>query len=239
MKPKSIEILYEDDYLIIVNKPAGIYSVPDRHQSEKDNLLFRLWAIDDAILPVHRLDKDTSGVICYAKEAETHQLMNTLFEERKVQKTYLALVNGIMRQAEGLIDAPIADRAGQPGTMRIHPDGKQSLTNYKVEKNFQMFTLVSMYPHTGRTHQIRVHALSIGHPLAIDPIYGTRSELRLSEIKRNYKFSGTEENPIMQRLTLHAKELKFPHPYTQELVTVTAPLPKDFHALLSQLEKWG
>jgi len=238
-KLEKLEILYEDKDLLMVNKPAGLYSIPDRYQTEKDNLLWWLWARDENIIPVHRLDRDTSGVICYARHPEAHHLLNTQFEERQVKKVYWALLSGSPVPAEGEINKPISDTPGTPGKMRIHADGKPSLTYYQLMVKYQQFSLVEMKPQTGRTHQIRIHSQSIGHPLAIDPVYGTRDKILLSDFKKKYKHALDEERPLMNRLSLHASSLMLIHPFSGQPLKVSAPLPKDFSVLLHQLNKWG
>ncbi len=234
---KPYEILFENSRLMVVNKPSGLLSVPDRTQSEpslKDFLLQQY----GQVFTVHRLDKDTSGLIVFAKDEAAHQYLSKAFEARQVEKDYLGLVIGVPAAASGTIDAPMMEHPVQKGTMVVHRKGKAALTDYQVEKAFGKFSLLRFRIHTGRTHQIRVHAKHIGHPIACDPIYGNGQPVLLSALKRHYKLSKAEEaeRPILNRLALHAAELRFTGP-EGEAFHFSAPLPKDLRALLQQLEK--
>lgn len=241
MKSK-IEILYEDETLLIANKPSDLLTIPDRFATEKPNLLTALSEYyNNKIWVVHRLDKETSGIICFAKTEEAHKNLSQQFFNRSVDKIYLALLDGKPGAAEGTIDAPIGPHPTLPGKMTIIRTGKQAVTDYKIIESFKAFSLGEANIHTGRTHQIRVHFKHVGHPLAIDPLYGKREALFLSEIKlRKYQLGkDQEERPLMSRTTLHAYQLTLDHPISGERMTFTAPLPKDFQAVLNQLRKWG
>ncbi len=233
--------IYEDDAIIVVNKPAGLLSIPDRYDANKPNLYHLLLADNNEIRIVHRLDRETSGAICFAKTEAAHRTLSLQFEKRSTQKLYLALVDGHPSPPEGTIDRAIAKHFSKPGRMIVANRGKEALTTYKVVDTFKRFSLLEVNIHTGRTHQIRVHLQSIGHPLAIDPLYGKREAFFLSEIKRK-SFNigkGQEERPLMNRTSLHASQLTFTHPDSGERQTFEAPLPKDFQAVLKQLGKWG
>jgi 23S rRNA pseudouridine1911/1915/1917 synthase len=237
-----IDILFEDEHMVVVNKPALMLSIPDRFDPEKPNLHHWLEQhLGCQIWVVHRLDRETSGAICFAKSEEAHRHLSQQFENREVEKIYLALVDGIPHPAAGVIDKPIAHSLSQPGKMVVNAKGKPAVTEYKVIESFKAFSLVEADIKTGRTHQVRVHMQSIGHPLAIDPLYGKRAYLMLSEIKRQaYKLSKEEdERPLMSRHTLHAQQLRLQHPVTGDIVQVEALLPKDFKAVVQQLGKWG
>jgi len=238
---KAYTILYDDPHLLIVNKSAPLLTIPDRFNSDKVNLYNLLKAKYGEIFIVHRLDMETSGVICFAKTAEAHQNLSQQFEERTTQKIYQAIVKGTVAAESGRIDAPIAAHLYLVGKMTTHKKGKPSLTYYKVLERFNQYTLVELDLKTGRTHQIRVHLLSIGYPLVIDRLYANKEAFYLSEVKkRSYKLGKfEEERPLMSRLTLHALQLTIQHPGTQEKMTFEAPLPKDFRAMLQQLRKWG
>ncbi len=240
MKP-GLNLLYDDADLLVVEKPAGVLTIPDRFDSSKPNLLNMLQEAFGEIWVVHRLDKETSGLVCFAKNEEAHRHLNLQFGDRTVDKIYLALVDGRPTPPSGSIEQPIAPHPGIAGKMTIHKHGKYALTLYRVVDTFRNFSLVEANIKTGRTHQIRVHLSSIGHPLAVDPLYGKRQALYLSEIKlRNFRTGKEEsERPLMQRLTLHALNLGVTHPRTGERVVVESPLPKDFRAMLNQLDKWG
>lgn len=236
---KNLEILYEDDDFVIINKPAGMLSVPDRFNQEIPNLYNILKLKYGNIFIVHRLDADTSGVIVFAKNQAAHRDLSIKFEKRDVKKNYVAIVNGKIEKQDNSINLPVAERKGKPGTMKIYRyAGKKAITNYKVLESFKRFTLVEVELLTGRMHQIRVHFQAIGHPLAVDPVYGGREALFLSEIKSRYqKKEDEEEKPLIRRLTLHAKSIEFKHYRTNKIIRVEAQIPKDFKALLNQLRK--
>lgn len=238
---KTYETLHEDDHFIVINKSAPFLTIPDRFNSDKRNLYNLLKAKYGEIFIVHRLDMETSGVMCFAKTAEAHKQLSQQFEARTVQKIYQAIVRGVMGNDSGEIDAPIATHLHIAGKMTTHKKGKPSLTYYKVLERFKQYTLAELDLKTGRTHQIRVHLTSIGHPLAVDRMYANKEAFLLSEIKkRSYKTSKfEEERPLVNRLTLHAYQLRIEHPETGEQMTFQAPLPKDFRAMLQQLRKWG
>ncbi|MFN7116535.1 MAG: RluA family pseudouridine synthase [Saprospiraceae bacterium] len=241
MKSK-IDIIYEDEALLIVNKPADLLTIPDRFALEKPNLLTALSEYyNDKIWVVHRLDRETSGIICFAKTEEAHKHLSQQFFNRTVDKIYLALVDGKPGTDTGTIDAPIGPHPTLPGKMTVIRSGKPAVTDYNIIEIFKAFSLVEANIHTGRTHQIRVHFKHIGHPLAIDPLYGKREAFYLSEVKhRGYQLGKEqEERPLMSRTTLHAYQLSLAHPLSEERQTFTAPLPKDFQAVLNQLRKWG
>ena len=240
MKP-PIEIIFEDDDLVIVNKPSGVLSIPDRYVADKPNLVKYLNQLFENVFVVHRLDRETSGIICFAKNAEAHKSMSLQFESRTVDKIYYALVEGQVYKQNDTIEKPIGPSLSQAGKMVITSKGKKSVTLYEVLERFKHYTLVAANIKTGRTHQIRVHFESIGHPLAVDEIYGRKSAFFLSSVKlRKYKTGkNKEERPLMSRTTLHATELSIDHPTTKERMTIKAALPKDFSAVLNQLRKWG
>lgn len=234
---KNIEIIFENDCFVAVNKPAGMLSVPDRTQSEislKDILIEKY----GVIFTVHRLDKETSGIIVFAKDDTTHKYLSKAFEEKTVEKYYLGLVHGTPSPASGHIDGAIMEHPIQKGLMTINRRGKPSLTGYEVQESFGKYSLVKFRIHTGRTHQIRVHAKNIGHPIACDPLYGDGTPIRLSSIKKKYKLSKAEEEerPIVNRVALHSYELKFTDA-AGNLHDLVAELPKDIRALVQQMKK--
>ena len=241
MSKQKPEILYEDEHLIVANKPPGLLSIPDRFAPEKPNLLGLLNQRYGRAWTVHRIDRETSGLICFARNEEAHRHLSQQFEQRTVVKTYLALLDGPALPEEGTIDRPIAESQNQPGKMTVAKKGKSAVTHYKVAERFRQFTLVEARIETGRTHQIRVHFESIGHPLAVDSLYGRREAFFLSEVKlKRYQLGrDEEERPLMSRMPLHAWKLALEHPHTGERMEFEAPLPKDFAAVLKQLRKWG
>jgi 23S rRNA pseudouridine955/2504/2580 synthase/23S rRNA pseudouridine1911/1915/1917 synthase len=229
--------IYEDENLIALNKPSGLLSIPDREGKEV-SLKRMLQEKYEFIFTVHRLDKDTSGMIVFARNEHTHKHLSVQFEERQTEKIYQGLLIGSLSESEGSIDALIAENPARKGTMHIHQKGKESLTEYKVLKDFKIFSWVQFQIHTGRTHQIRVHAKHIGNPVVCDPVYGDGNPILVSSFKSKFNLSKNEleERPIMNRLALHAFSLSF-RKTNGEFVKLDAPLPKDIRATLQQLEK--
>jgi 23S rRNA pseudouridine955/2504/2580 synthase/23S rRNA pseudouridine1911/1915/1917 synthase len=229
-------ILFENKNFVVLNKPAGMLSIPDRTQSEpslKDMLKEKY----GDIFTVHRLDKGTSGVIIFAKDEATHKSLSQVFESRDVEKIYHGLVLGNVSPPSGDIAEPIAEHPAKNGKMIIHTKGKPSLTSYEVLQIFRQFTWMKFQIHTGRTHQIRVHMQHFMHPIVCDDTYGNGEPVYLSKIKRRYNLSKKQddEQPILARLALHSSSLKFTLPGKEFLFE--APLPKDLRALLQQLNK--
>ncbi|TAD84759.1 MAG: RluA family pseudouridine synthase [Bacteroidetes bacterium] len=238
MAKHVLEVVYEDDDLVAVNKPSGMLTLPDRHDGELESLRGLLVARYGQIFVVHRLDRDTSGLIVFAKNAAAHQYMSKLFEGRDINKYYLGLIMGKPLVNHGLIDAALAEHPAKNGSMVVHHKGKSSLTDYWVEEAFATMSLVKFQIHTGRTHQIRVHAKHLGHPIVADGLYGDGKPVLISSLKKKYKLSKTaeEEKPILNRLALHAFQLEFVNT-KGEKQRLEAPLHKDMGALLQQLRK--
>ena len=249
-RKQTIEVLYEDDNLVAVNKPAGLRVIPDSFNAALPNLLTMLESRyrkalgqeGQQLWVVHRIDMHTSGVVIFARTPEMHRHLNRMFEHGEVQKTYWAVVRGHVQPREGRIDFPMAPHPSRSRMMIISEKGKPARTDYRVLEEFEHFTLVEVYPRTGRTHQIRVHFQAIGNPLAIDPIYAKTLSIDISNLKRDVvrKRHSLDETPpaLMQRLTLHALRLSFTHPLTGKSFEVEAALPKDIRALLYALRKW-
>jgi 23S rRNA pseudouridine1911/1915/1917 synthase len=229
-------IILDTEDFVAINKPAGMLSIPDRTQSEpslKDLLIEQY----KNIFTVHRLDKETSGIIIFAKHEEAHKQLSKLFEGRDVSKYYYGLVNGVPIPTQGSIDTPIMEHFAKNGKMIAHAKGKPSLTDYEVLENFQIYSWMKFRIHTGRTHQIRVHMQSIGNPIVCDELYGNPEPVYISKLKRNYNLSKNEleEQPILKRLALHSALLEFN--FDGKAYSLEAPLPKDLRALLQQLRK--
>lgn len=231
------EILLETDDFVVVNKPSGLLTIPDRFDSTQLSLVQILKKGYSEIFVVHRLDKNTSGVILFAKNHEAHRYFSMAFEKHQVHKEYTGIVVGRMNTESGKIDAPIDENKYRKGEMVISKKGKQAVTNFKVVETFPLFSVVQFLPETGRTHQIRVHAQHINHPLVADPIYGNGKPVFLSSFKKNFHLGmDEEERPLLRRTALHASVLSFKEESGKEY-KVEAPLPKDMKALLSQLRK--
>lgn len=233
---KNLDIIFENTDFIAINKPANLLSVPDRMGVEV-SLKQILEAQFGKIYIVHRLDKETSGVILFAKNAETHKLLSEMFESRNINKYYVGLVNGSLINTTGSIDAAIAEHPFKKGEMATDKKGKPSLTTYEVLKDYGIFSWVKFQIHTGRTHQIRVHSKHIGHPIVCDPLYGDGKPVYVSAIKAKYKLSKNllEETPILNRVGLHAYQVVFS--WNGKTVDLIAEPPKDLRALLQQLDK--
>jgi RluA family pseudouridine synthase len=234
----QIPILFSDDALLVVDKPAGTLSIPDRYDPElpvAQSMLREEWG---NLFVVHRLDKDTSGVLVYARNADAHRALSESFEKRSVAKVYQALVRGAPEWDETTCELPL-----RPDGDKLHRTiidahhGKPSATSFKVLARYRDCALVEARPASGRTHQIRVHLASLGHPCLCDPIYGDGKPLMLSKLKKRWKGDPFDERPLLERSALHALCASFPHPVSGELMTIEAPLPKDMRAAIAQLDK--
>ncbi len=252
--PDAWTVIREEPGWVAVDKPAGLLSIPDRYDRSLPNLHDQLTARYGKVHPVHRLDRETSGLILFARTAEANLFLSRQFEAHEVVKTYLALVRGCPRAvvpgpaaaggpgaAEGLVDAPIGEHPGRLGLMRVDQrHGRPAQTAWRVIERLGPFSLVEARPLTGRQHQVRVHLAWLGCPLAVDPVYGGGKALGLSEIKPGYKRKkGEGERPLIDRLTLHAARLRFLPPGADEPVELAADLPRDFAVVLKQLRRWA
>lgn len=231
------DIIFENDQFIAVNKPAGMLTIPDRYNERHASLYKILEKKYQKIFVIHRLDRETSGIILFAKDEITHKYFSQLFENRNVEKFYLGIIRGSLQNKEGIIDEPIAEHPVK-GMMVINNKGKASVTKYKVLEDFGLYSLVNFQIYTGRTHQIRVHMKHVGHPIVCDEIYGSSDPILLSSFKKKYKLSkDEEERPILNRLALHSHQLKFKDSSGIDYDLV-AEMPKDMRALLQQLNKY-
>ena len=234
------EILHEDPHLLVVNKPAGLLTLPDRYEPGAQTLVAYLEKYRDKIFVVHRLDRDTSGLIVVALTAAAHQRLSMQFAGRAVEKHYLALVDGSVGWQQRTIDLPLRVNADRRHRTRVdHRDGKRASTSVNVLERFDAHALVEALPQTGRTHQIRVHLAAAGHPIIGDPLYGAGKPLYLSSFKRRYNPGRREERPLIARTALHASRLRFKHPDTDQYVLHEVEPPRDFSAAVSQLRKYG
>ena len=223
-----LDVLYEDDYIIVVNKAKGMVVHPANGNytgTLVNALLYRckdsLSGIGGEKRPgiVHRLDKDTSGVLIVAKCDKAHINLSEQIKEHKVKKTYIALVKGIVKDNEATIDMPIGRSKKDRKKMDIDKNGKNAITHFKVLKRYQGYTLLKVNIETGRTHQIRVHLSTIGYPIVGDMVYSTG--------KNEFNVEGQ---------MLHAWRIEFTHPITGEKMNIEAPLPQYFEDVLKKLE---
>ncbi|MDA0578182.1 MAG: RluA family pseudouridine synthase [Verrucomicrobia bacterium] len=211
-----VAVLHSDKLILAVNKPEGMASIPESATDQASLRTQLETALATKLFVVHRLDKDVSGVIVFARDADTHRFINQRFQDREVQKTYLALVSGVVARRDGCIDEPLREfGSGRMGVDR--ESGKPSTTRYRIRERFPAHTLLALLPLTGRRHQLRVHLYSIGHPIAGDPRYGDRTA-----------------QTAYPRLMLHARALVLPLP-TSESVRIEAPLSPSFETVLTSL----
>ncbi len=210
-----INIIYEDDDLLVVDKQPHIVVHPTR--SHQDNTIangivyyYKKNHIKRKVRFVNRLDMNTSGIVIIAKNPYAHNQLAAQLKSNKVEKYYYAIVEGLLKEDEGIIDAPITRLNPEDIIRIVHPSGKESITEFKKEKTFKNMTLVRLKLVTGRTHQIRVHLKHIGHPLIGDTLYG-------------------EKSLLIDRQALHCYEMKFKHPLTNEDMIITCPLPEDMN----------
>jgi RluA family pseudouridine synthase len=217
-----MKIIYEDEYLLVVDKPAGLPVLPDGWEKDAPYLLKTLEEEYGKIWIVHRLDKITSGVMVFARDAETHRTLNIQFEERHAEKVYHAIVEGIPQWNEKIAKHPLRINVGHKHRTGVSDKyGKPSETRFKVIKRYQEATLIEARPVTGRTHQIRVHAYALGHPLLGDILYGA------------------SETHLIARPALHAHSLTFTHPQSGERQTFLAERPQDFVETLELLSSFA
>lgn len=240
MAKQKIEIIYEDEFLVLANKPPFLRTLPDRYRQDLPNVLDFFRKKYGEIFIVHRLDKDTSGIIILAKTKEAHKHLNQQFEKRTIDKSYLTLVEGNNFPEKGKIDKAISSHPTS-NRMKVSKKGKPSITEFHLVEQFQNFALVEAKILTGRMHQIRVHFESIGFPLAVDAIYGRREKLSFTDIKLGKIKTGKQEietKPLIERSTLHSWKIEFEHPDSGKRIDFQAEPPKDLRATINQLKKW-
>ena len=229
VEPEDIplDIVYEDDYLLVVNKQSGmvVHPAPGNYSGTLVNALLYRFSLsnNDSIRPgiVHRIDKDTSGLLVVAKDDKTHELLGDMIKNKKVERTYLALVDGIIPHETGTIDAPIGRDIDNRQKMKVTDiNSKDAVTHFKVLKRFNSVnqTLIECKLETGRTHQIRVHMAYIGYPIYNDPVYGKRKQT-------------TEFGQF-----LHSKKISFIHPVSGDLIEKEVDLPVEFKSYLDDLD---
>lgn len=248
----EIPVLFEDEHLLALDKPAGLLISPDRYDPQRPSLMKLLhagiaagkpWARErnlDYLSNAHRMDFETSGVILLAKTKPVLVQLADLFGSEKPLKKYVALVQGVPAGPEFEVDAKLAPHPVKPGLMRVDPKhGKKSKTKFFVLEKFMDWALLRCEPLTDRTHQIRIHLRHAGFPIVGDELYGGR-KLWLSRLKPNYRLKpGHEERPLIPRVALHAEELELPHPITKETVKITSPRPKDLTVAVKYLRQFA
>lgn len=235
---KNVSVIFENEDFVAINKPAGMLTIPDRHDETQLSLYKILNHQYGKIFIVHRLDRDTSGLVLFAKNEASHKYLSQLFEQRNIEKIYLGIIRGSLPNKKGSVNESITEHPTLKGVMIIAKKGKPSLTDYEVIEDYGIYSLVQFNIHSGRTHQIRVHMKFEGHPIVSDPIYGDGKSILLSSFKKKYKLSqhDEEERPLMNRLALHSYKLIFKDQHSN-MHSLEAPLPKDMKALLQQLKK--
>jgi len=231
LEPEDVpfNILYEDEHIVVINKPAGVvvHPAPGHFKSTLVHGLLKklknLSGVGDKLRPgiVHRLDKDTSGVMIVAKNDIAHKKLIAQFKNRKIYKEYLTICFGVPEKKVFKVSANIARHPVNRKKMGVFPHGREAETLFEVKEEFKKASLILAKPLTGRTHQIRVHLSYIGHPILGDPLYGG--------LKHGI--------PLPQRLMLHAYKISFLHPITGETLTFSAPIPQDFEDYLKILKK--
>jgi RluA family pseudouridine synthase len=250
----EIPVLFEDEHLLALDKPAGLLASPDRLDPQRPNLMQLLhaaiadgkpWARERGLvylMNAHRLDGETSGVLLLAKNKPALIALANLFGSEKPSRTYVALVSGIPPENQFEVDAKLAPHPLNPGLMRVDSrTGKKSKTQFEVLETFprQSYTLLKCRLLTSRTHQIHVHLRHVSLPLVGDNLYGGKP-LWLSRLKPNFRLKpGHEERPLLARAALHAEELGLPHPVTGATVTITAPWPKDLKVAVKYLRQYA
>ena len=225
-KKMDLDIVYEDEYLMVINKPSGLTVHPGNGNS--DNTLVNglkyytnnLSNVGGLIRPgiVHRLDKDTSGLMLVAKNDLCHTLLADDFKNKRIHREYVALLDGVFPQNSATIDAPVGRSKDNFEKMAVVANGKRAITHLSVIKKYKDYTLVRLILETGRTHQIRVHLFYIGYPVHNDPVYNKKSSDEFGQF-------------------LHSEYLKFTHPITREILEFRADLPKEFKSFLETLEE--
>jgi 23S rRNA pseudouridine1911/1915/1917 synthase len=227
----TLPVLYQDEWLVVVDKPAGLLSVPTSPEAKEDTALVRVQDYARHLSPrrpyaaaVHRLDRDTSGALAFALKPEARSALRDLFREHRIERRYAALVEGVPRAESGVVDVPLYDEyeAGKRRVARRGEPARDALTRWSVRERFERAAVLDVELGTGRQHQIRVHLAHIGHPVLGDRVYRDRR---------------TDPPADAPRQMLHARRLAFRHPFTQAEVSVESPLPEDFRKAVAALRR--
>ena len=236
--------MYDDERIIAVNKASGISVGGDRWDESKerlDKLVSAAINPSSKIFTVHRIDRETSGLVVFAKNEAVHRRLSLAFESREVKKRYLAIVHGRPPWKETSCDLPLIPNGNkQHMTIIDKYRGKKSLTSFTLLGSAGNYSVLEVFPETGRTHQIRVHSAALGFPVVCDSLYGNGIPVLLSAIKKNWRGNPLDEKPLLARLGLHAAEIFLPAAAVsggdQAVFTMKAPTPRDISALLKQMK---
>lgn len=237
---RNLVVLYVDEALLVVNKPAGLPSLPDGYNFRLPHLKSLLEPGYGHLWIVHRLDRDTSGLMVLARSAAAHRSLNLQFEARQVEKCYHAVVCGQPAwqvKTVGLPLRPNGDRRHR--TVVDSRQGKPALTDFSVVDRWGSFCFLEALPRTGRAHQIRAHLAALGLPILGDSLYGGQEALFLSMLKPGFSPGAAPEPALIRRCALHAHSLALNHPTSGEMLRLVAPYPKDFNAVLRMLRRYS
>lgn len=230
-----LDIIYEDNDIVVINKPSGmvVHPAPGNESGTLVNALLyhcgdTLSGINGVIRPgiVHRIDKDTSGLLVVAKNDDAHVFLSSLLKEHGIKRTYHAIIIGHMKEQAGTVNAPIARHPVDRKKMAVVAGGREAITHYEVIEEYSGYSYIKLNLETGRTHQIRVHMSYKGHPIIGDTVYGGG--------KTQFEKANS---PLLDGQILHAKELSFPHPRTKEIMHFECDLPSNFKSLIEKLRK--
>ncbi len=230
MSEDLINIIFEDEEIIALNKPSGILTIPGNNQERAKSLVGMLEdRLNRKIFVVHRLDRDTSGAVVFAKNAYCHKSLCLQFEKGSVNRLYFALVSGKCDFEEKIIDIPLSKSKARSKKPALAKKGLKAITKIRVKKYFENFTLLEVMPLTGKRHQIRLHLKAIGHPLAIDKLYSSCCPINIRDISSRLNSFDFQ----IKDMTLHAHLLSFFHPKTNERIEIKTVLPKEYEILLN------
>jgi RluA family pseudouridine synthase len=243
MKRLLFSLIYEDENIAAVDKSSGIAVSPDRWDLSRERLdkLVEEFLGLQKIYMVHRIDRETSGLVVFAKNSETHKNLSMAFENRQIKKRYIAVVHGRSSWKETVCDLALVPNGNkQHLTIIDRFRGKKALTVFRLLRSAGNYSILEALPETGRIHQIRVHLAALGHSVVCDELYGNAKPVLLSAIKRTWRGDLLEERPLLSRLGLHAAELFIPGyagKGAEAGLSLKTPLPKDMAALIRQMEK--